>query len=93
MQKQVIDLLKTFISDKIRQRKDEIATLYSSSDEQQAQFEQLRRLEVESHLRNAVFKYAKWYADNNEVIVLEGILQKVKEMEEENKAKNESRQK
>lgn len=93
MQNQTIDLLKTFISDKICQRKNENTTVYSSSDEQQAQFEQLRRLEVESHLQNAIFKYAKWYAGNNEIIVLEGILLKVKEIEQENKAKNESRQK
>lgn len=90
---ETIEQLKVFISDKIKQRKGEVSTIYSSVEEQQAQLEQLRRLEVEARLQNTVFKFAKWYAGGNEIVVLEGILQKVKEIEQEYKAKNESRQK
>lgn len=81
-QNMAIDLLKVFISDKIQQRRGEVASLYNSAEEQGEQLEELRQLEVTSQIKKSVFNYAKWYSGNNEIAVLEIILCKLKEIEE-----------
>lgn len=78
MKQNGIDILKIFIADKIRQRKGELASIYNSAEEQQAQLEVLKVLEATAQAQ----RYAKWCSGNNEIIVLESILRKIKEIEQ-----------
>lgn len=78
MKQNGIDILKVFIADKIRQRKGELASIYNSAEEQQAQLEVLKVLEATAQAQ----RYAKWCSGNNEIIVLESILRKIKEIEQ-----------
>lgn len=78
---QTIDDLKQFIADNICQRREAAGEIYSSDDERENAEQELRILEARAHTPQAIFKYAKWYSLNNELIVLESILWKLKDIE------------
>ena len=80
---EMIETLKLFITDKIKARRDEVFAIYATSEEQERQLEELRVLSQQAQQTKALFNYAKWYSSNNEIIVLEKVLQKVKEIERE----------
>lgn len=78
-----LEQLKVFIADRIQQRRADIEAVYGSEEEQAAQLEELRKLEVSARAQSSIFNYAKWYAGCNEIIVLENILWEVKELEKQ----------
>lgn len=78
---EMIETLRLFIADKIQARRDEVLTIYATPEEQERQIEELRVLSQQAQQTKALFNYAKWYSANNEIIVLEKVLQKVKEIE------------
>lgn len=78
---QTINDLKIFITDNIRQRREAVAEMYSSDEEREAVEQELRNLESMARTPQSVFTYAKWYSTNNELILLESILWKLKDLE------------
>lgn len=85
MAKQIrtIDDLRQFIADNICQRREAAGEMYSSDEERENAEQELRILEAQAHTPQSVFKYAKWYSLHNELIVLESILWKLKDIERE----------
>lgn len=84
-----IDILKVFIADKIKERTEEVNAVYMTEAERLAQLEELRVLEQQARQTGKVLRFAKWYSGNNEIIVLESILRKVKEIERRDEKKGE----
>lgn len=76
-----IDDLKQYIADNIRRRREDVAKIYSSDEERERIEQELRALEIKAQMPQAISDYAKWYSTNNELIVLESILWRIKDLE------------